>query len=125
MALETKLQARIEALSLSSLSPRRLGPHRSHVSVGTGRARGLQVLAFAVKRSPKRLKYAKPRFTKVSSSLFTRHDRLPLVWLPRKIIHLSVSLRVLAEIRSLSSYTPSFLRTTIGIELFRRLRHGM
>ena len=95
MAFQAILQPRTEAFSLSfssTLPTRRFGPYRSHLSLAavTTKVPRLQVLAFAVKRSPKRLKYAAPRFTKVllllslSLLIYILLTMLRLVWLPRK-----------------------------------------
>lgn len=79
MAFQAILQPRIEAFSLSfssTLPTRRLGPYRSHLSHAalTTTVPRLQVLAFAVKRSPKRLKYAAPRFTKEDELVYAEVD---------------------------------------------------
>ncbi|GMN57514.1 hypothetical protein TIFTF001_026624 [Ficus carica] len=79
MAFQAILQPRIEAFSLSfssTLPTRRLGPYSSHLSLAavTTKVPRLQVLAFAVKRSPKRLKYAAPRFTKEDELVYVEVD---------------------------------------------------
>ncbi|EXC33362.1 hypothetical protein L484_010771 [Morus notabilis] len=85
MAFQAKLQAHTQPLSLSSfdtLSTRRFGPYRSRLSLAaaatttttTTKSPSLQVLAFAVKRSPKRLKYASPRFTKEDELVYVEVD---------------------------------------------------
>ncbi|XP_062105440.1 uncharacterized protein LOC133817072 [Humulus lupulus] len=79
MALETQLHFlnHTEALSFSSLctlSTRRLRSNPTQLSFSTKKLPRLQVLAFSVKRSPKRLKYATPRFTKEDELLYVEVD---------------------------------------------------
>lgn len=68
--MEAKLFSGNEPLLLSSSSTfefvtRHLYSYPKLVSIGFPKPSGLQIWALAAKRSPKRLKYATPRFTKV------------------------------------------------------------
>ncbi|XP_023527501.1 uncharacterized protein LOC111790710 [Cucurbita pepo subsp. pepo] len=55
---------------------------------GSGTSRRLQVLAMAVKRSPKRLKYSAPRFTKEGSLLYVKAESGEDAWKLEPIVDL-------------------------------------
>ncbi|KAG6581099.1 putative protein YciO, partial [Cucurbita argyrosperma subsp. sororia] len=55
---------------------------------GSGTSRRLQVLAMAVKRSPKRLKYSAPRFTKEGSLLYVKAESEEDAWKLEPIVDL-------------------------------------
>ncbi|XP_015893825.2 uncharacterized protein LOC107427927 [Ziziphus jujuba] len=78
MAPEAKLYGLREPLLLSSMSSfathRFFGPFPSSVQFGPPKLSRLRVLAMVVKRSPKRLKYATPRFNKEDDLLYAEVD---------------------------------------------------
>ncbi|KAE8021326.1 hypothetical protein FH972_007227 [Carpinus fangiana] len=75
MASQTKLYGQNAAFSFSLWSPRRVPPIPGRVSLGFPKTqRVLRVLSMAVKRSPKRLKYSAPRFTKEGGLLYVEAD---------------------------------------------------
>ncbi|KAJ6754469.1 DHBP SYNTHASE RIBB-LIKE ALPHA/BETA DOMAIN-CONTAINING PROTEIN [Salix purpurea] len=78
---ETKLYGNKLIPSLSSLPSsttlrRHVAPFPSLVSFNTPRPPRLRVLSMAIKRSPKRLKYSAPRFTKEGGMLYVEVDEL-------------------------------------------------
>lgn len=92
MASQAKLYGQNAAFPLSVWSPR-APPIPGRVSLYFPKTqRVLRVLSMAVKRSPKRLKYSAPRFTKVTFArwyalilfLMEVFPYKELVWLPRK-----------------------------------------
>ncbi|KAB5520937.1 hypothetical protein DKX38_025256 [Salix brachista] len=78
---ETKLYGHKLTPSLSSLPSsttlrRHVAPFPSLVSFNTPKPPRLRVLSMAIKRSPKRLKYSAPRFTKEGGMLYVEVDEL-------------------------------------------------
>ncbi|XP_059452556.1 uncharacterized protein LOC132183173 [Corylus avellana] len=74
MALQAKLYGQNAAVSFSLWSPR-VPPIPGRVSLDFPKTqRVLRVLSMAVKRSPKRLKYSAPRFTKEGGLLYVEAD---------------------------------------------------
>ncbi|XP_011007436.1 PREDICTED: yrdC domain-containing protein, mitochondrial isoform X1 [Populus euphratica] len=78
---ETKLYGHKLTPSLSSLPSltalrRHVAPFPSLVSFNTPKPPRLRVLSMAIKRSPKRLKYSAPRFTKEDGLLYVEADEL-------------------------------------------------
>ncbi|KAJ6314863.1 hypothetical protein OIU78_018364 [Salix suchowensis] len=78
---ETKLYGNKLIPSLSSLPSsttlrRHVAPFQSLVSFNTPKPPRLRVLSMAIKRSPKRLKYSAPRFTKEGGMLYVEVDEL-------------------------------------------------
>lgn len=74
MALQAKLYSQNAAFSFSSRS-QCVAPIPDRVSLGFRKTqRVFRVLAMAVKRSPKRLKYSAPRFTKEGGLLYVEAD---------------------------------------------------
>ncbi|CAK7328313.1 unnamed protein product [Dovyalis caffra] len=78
---ETKLYGHKLTPSLSFLSSlttlrRHVAPFPSRVSFNTPKPPRLRVLAMAIKKSPKRLKYSAPRFTKEDGLLYVEADEL-------------------------------------------------
>uniref|UniRef100_A0A6N2MAS5 Threonylcarbamoyl-AMP synthase n=1 Tax=Salix viminalis TaxID=40686 RepID=A0A6N2MAS5_SALVM len=78
---ETKLYGHKLIPSLSSLPSsttlrRHVAPFPSLVSFNTPKPPRLRVLSMAIKRSPKRLKYSAPRFTKEGGMLYVEVDEL-------------------------------------------------
>ncbi|KAJ7974865.1 YrdC-like domain protein [Quillaja saponaria] len=77
MASEVKLYGRDAAFSFSfrlSLANSTLPSFPIRVSFGPPKTRNCRILAMAIKRSPKRLKYSAPRFTKEDGLLYVEAD---------------------------------------------------
>ncbi|KDP46279.1 hypothetical protein JCGZ_10119 [Jatropha curcas] len=74
--MEKLAETKLSLCFLPSLAvpPRRVAPFPSRVSFDSSKPPCLRVLAMAAKRSPKRLKYSAPRFTKEDGLLYVEAD---------------------------------------------------